>query len=304
MYNLNISASEYKDRIEQIRRERKQRLVVVMLTVFGDESADEKEQRVFAVSGIIGTQEEWDTLEIVWSDRTKGIPFHAAECEANRGPYKGNTHQENLRLYADLIKILVRTNMVGYAVVDDLKAHRKFFHNTPKFSPYHVGFQKVIIEFAKIGYLSIPQHKVKFTFDINSKTEASCGVLYDCLKKSRRWKLAEYITDEISFADRRSNIGIQAADLIAREAMKHADSVLMGSKGRRIRTSMYELCSSNKYNFELLDEDYFQECKSKLQGVQEEIGFNRNDYELWLTEKRLNDNLTNRYRYLLEIGGN
>ena len=128
------------------------------------------------------------------------------------------------------------------------RSNRKFFPDTPNSSPYHVGFQKVIIEFPKLGYLSIPQQKVKFTFDINSKTEGSCGVLYDCLRKSKKWKLTEYITDEISFADRRSYVGIQVADLIAREAMKHADSVLIGSKGRRTRTSMYELCSSNKYN--------------------------------------------------------
>ena len=252
----------------------------------------------------MGTQQEWDALNVIWNNRTNGKPFHAAACEAGQDDYKGLPHQENLKLYADLIKIIVRTNMVGFAVIDDLKVHKNSFPKTPNQAPYHVCFQKVIIEFAKIGYLSIPQQKVKFTFDINSKTQASCVFLYDCLKKSNQWKFAKYITDEISFTDRRSSVGIQAADLIAREAMKHADNVLMGSKGRRTRTSMYELHSSNKYNFELLGEDYFEECKRKLHDMPEESGYTRDAYERWRKKKCLNDNLTNRYRYLIETGRN
>ncbi len=56
-----------------------------MLSVFGDESADETQQRVFAVAGVIGSEGAWAELEAKWVTRNGGIPFHAADCESGHG---------------------------------------------------------------------------------------------------------------------------------------------------------------------------------------------------------------------------
>jgi hypothetical protein len=162
-----------------------------MLTVFGDESYDEKEQRVFAVSGIAGTQEEWDALTPLWLKRTGGKDFHAADCEAGRGIYKGIPHKENLNLYAALVQILTRTNMIGYAAVVDLKAHKEFFPDVVENVPYHICFNEVVTHFGEIAYLSQPQQKVKFTFDMNSRTRASSVALYEYLANTPDWEYAE-----------------------------------------------------------------------------------------------------------------
>jgi hypothetical protein len=74
--------------VEEIREARKKRLVAVMLAVSGDESHDDKKQRVFAVAGIMGTQEQWDTLTPIRLARTGGKVFHAADCEAGYGPFR------------------------------------------------------------------------------------------------------------------------------------------------------------------------------------------------------------------------
>lgn len=66
--------------VEEIREARKKRLVAAMLLVFGDESHDEKEQRIFSVAGIMGTQEEWELFEPEWLMLTKGKVFHAADA--------------------------------------------------------------------------------------------------------------------------------------------------------------------------------------------------------------------------------
>ncbi|MHC1729224.1 MAG: hypothetical protein AB9866_25040 [Syntrophobacteraceae bacterium] len=63
--------------VEEIREARKKRLILQMLTVYGDESADESSRRVFVVAGVVGTQAEWDNLEPLWLDHTGGIPFHS-----------------------------------------------------------------------------------------------------------------------------------------------------------------------------------------------------------------------------------
>ena len=53
----------------------------VMLVAFGDESADEKTERVFTVAALLGRQSEWNSLEVKWRDRLDGRIFHAADCE-------------------------------------------------------------------------------------------------------------------------------------------------------------------------------------------------------------------------------
>src|SRR2546425_12783756 len=53
----------------------------VTLKVFGDESADETRSRVFAVAGVIGSEAEWQLAMRDWLRRTRGMSFHANECE-------------------------------------------------------------------------------------------------------------------------------------------------------------------------------------------------------------------------------
>src|SRR5438270_628999 len=86
----------------------------VMASIFGDESADAHKQRVFAVSGLIGTDIQWDQLKAQWSERIGNVIFHATDCESDKGDFKDRPHQENLKLYEDLTKILVASEIRGY----------------------------------------------------------------------------------------------------------------------------------------------------------------------------------------------
>ena len=74
-----------------------------MILVYGDDSEDEKNERVVAVSGVVGTIPAWRALEREWVVRTAGIPFHANLCESDQGPYKDFPHAENKALYKDLV---------------------------------------------------------------------------------------------------------------------------------------------------------------------------------------------------------
>jgi hypothetical protein len=60
---------------------RQEHILAILINAFGDESADETAQRVFAVSCLIGTDKEWDNVKEAWIQRTGGKEFHAAECE-------------------------------------------------------------------------------------------------------------------------------------------------------------------------------------------------------------------------------
>jgi hypothetical protein len=102
-----------------------------MLTVFGDESADESKQRVFAVAGVVGPTEMWEALEPKWLSRTGGIPFHANDCDSDQGEYAETPHDENKALYRHLTTLLANSGLGGYGIVLDVSAQREVFPDAP-----------------------------------------------------------------------------------------------------------------------------------------------------------------------------
>jgi hypothetical protein len=98
-----------------------------MLLVYGDESMDETKQRVCAVAGIIGTEEQWNALAWKWARRTNGVPFHGNHCESDRGDYLGRPHWENQALYRDLAILLADSGLAGYGQSIDLIARKRDF---------------------------------------------------------------------------------------------------------------------------------------------------------------------------------
>src|SRR5437762_3770752 len=95
---------------------RRWELVIVTLKGFGDESADRHQERVFAVAAVFGTEDEWELGLREWLRRTRGLPFHATDCEAVFGPER----EASLRLYRDLTQILAKSHLVGFAVALNL----------------------------------------------------------------------------------------------------------------------------------------------------------------------------------------
>lgn len=107
------------------------RLVALMLFAFGDESADETKERVFAVAGVIGSEEQWESLEKKWGARCNGIPFHANDCDSNHGDFKVFSHQQNKDRYRDLTVLLTQSGLGGFGIALDLFAQKLIFPQAP-----------------------------------------------------------------------------------------------------------------------------------------------------------------------------
>jgi hypothetical protein len=275
--------------IDEIRQARKKRIVITMLTVFGDESADEKAQRVYTVAGIGGTEEEWDFLERVWLKRTGGKIFRPADCESDHGDYKEIPHEENQRLYLDIVNILARTKLMGYAASADLQALRDCFPGADEDAfPYFHCFSKVLQEFLGIGHVSIPQEKVKFSFHTNLKTKQSATDLYFYMLglPEDEWKFNPLLADEISFIGQEKTIGIQAACLFSREAMKHFDNFFVGPRKRPIRESMRVLLSTKRYRCFPFDRKKYEELKREVEDLEKRADVPNEDYTTWMKKHR------------------
>lgn len=255
-----------------------------MYSVFGDESYDEKRKRVFAVAGLLGTEDEWDALVQKWTKATKGEEFHANKWQTD------NRHKE----YAALTKLLAASNLIGMGAVMNLTEYRTIFDNAADdFLPYYICFIRVINMFGEMTSRLIPQGKVKFTFDQNLDVRYNAAAIYDHIARYPEWQGSGFLEDEISFSSRKSP-RIQATDLWAYEVMKHMDNTIISIDRRPTRLSLQALRTTKRFGFDMLDTGYFQGWKDyALKNPRS--GDER--YGAWLEKLKIDDNMTNRIRF-------
>lgn len=234
---------------------------VVLCAVFGDESHDESNQRVFAVAALFGSEDQWSALEAQWRARVGDRIFHAAACDSDAGEFATATHAENKALYKDLTQILSNSRIIGFGSAIDLAGWREFFPGVPEDIPYYRCFRNVVVQCGKWVQMAIPRGPVKFTFDSRRESNYNAGVLYDYLVNLPEWKDAEDF-DEISFGSRKS-IGIQAADLYTREVMKHLDNMI-GPVRRPMRRSMEALQNVHRFGGDFFMREHFQDFRRQF----------------------------------------
>jgi hypothetical protein len=260
--------------------------------VYGDESADEKKQRVFAVAGVIGTDAMWESLEARWSERTHGIPFHANNCDSDYGDYAKTPHGENKALYRDLTILLADSGLGGWGFVMDLAALRQVFPDAPDIA-YYRCFIEVLDAMRKCAINN--RETVKFTFDSRLESEHNAGMLYGMFREAPEWK--HYMFPEISFVCSREQPRVQAADLFARETMKTFDN-RFGPERRPVRKSWLALRETERFHIHAVSLAWFEDLKRKMTALQELMGMSRENYVAWLNQFSLIHNTTNMFRYV------
>ncbi len=269
----------------------------LMASVFGDESADETTQRVFAVAGLVGTDEQWDALIDKWLAATGGREFHAAEWESefatDPDPEK---HKANLRVYAQLSQLIAASGLCGWGVALDLAAYRDAFPHIDREFAYHKCFMETVDRLVRkaeeVGFSDL-----RFTFD-HRQGETNTGILYEWIMALPEWNESGILFDqEVSFTSRK-NPRIQVADLVARETMKHLDNMI-GPKKRPIRKSLEALATTNKrLQFDFLMRSYFEDMKGKLPEAGRQLwGVGETAYVDWLRKNNMQDNFNSRLRF-------
>lgn len=263
-----------------------------MYTAYGDESADETKQRVFAIGGLFGNATDWNGLRKKWRSRTGGSIFHATECDADQGAYADTDHRLNKKLYADLVSIIADSNLIGFGVAVSLPDYYELLAPLFDDDPYYLCFQTVIVHLATKCARCLPQDRIKFTFDRNTQIEHNASALYDRMINSRvSSEFKTLVDDEVAFATRKT-IGIQTADIIARETMKLLDN-RYGPISRPTRRSTQVLQASHRITFRLYTRAW---CERVIRDSRE-YQFPKKECYDWLERRRLNDTLANRLRY-------
>ena len=268
-----------------------------MYIVYGDESHDPNQQRVYAVTGVIGGQADWDAVESRWLKVTGGKTIHAADLESDRGDFKNIPHEDNLQLYRSLVTILADSPLMGYSAVIDLVAYKIFFPDVVENVPYVHCFRRVLEHFGKLAHVLIPQDKIQFKFHTNIKTQFTASELFYEYRKLASQDYDQYF-DEIEFISMEST-GIQIADLYVRETMKHGFKHFNGDHS--FRGSFKRLIDTKRFKADYFEKEYWEDYRNKLPEIEKTAGITRDDYMKWLKEKGLADNSVNRTSFVAYI---
>lgn len=291
------------DAVENYRRERirsEQRELTLMLIAYGDDSADERQERVFAAGAVVARREEWDDILPTWlKQNPMERPFHAKNCDSDRGDFKGRTHEENKQLYFDNVHLFVKSRrLFGAGVAISVRDYWDLFPFAPedRFWPYYMCFAGVLASICRIAQLSIPPERIKVTFD-NDPAKKIDSRIYEFVAK-QPGSLAACLDDGMDFRNHRTQAELQVADLIARETMKDLDNRI-GPKRRWPRQSLIELKRSKRFDTVLYDRQKLEEHKAiadKLHANPENSSVFRN----WLDTNGIKDSVHTRLRFIVE----
>jgi len=269
------------------------------LRVFGDESFDEKEQRVAAVAGLIGTEKQWNSLVDKWTTRTGGKEFHANECETEHAKKSDeDKHKNNLQLYADLMLIIATSGLRGVGIAVDLISFREHFPGTKNETGFYKCFADLINhcwEFATTESKQIEE----FTMDNREEKEYNASLIYQYYMQRPEWEKNNiFRTSKLSF-DTRQNPRIQAADLMARETMKFLDNNV-GPVRRTMRKSLEAFASGDGlFLFKEYEGPYFKGWREKMDELEKRGGMSMRDYARWLVATGQQDNWSNRFHFII-----
>jgi hypothetical protein len=268
------------------------RMVAVMILVYGDDSADKKRDRVAAVAAVFGSEEMWGWIEPQWIARNDGVPFHARDCESDRGDYRDIPHEKNKGLYKDLATMLAFSELIGLGIAIDLVAQRIVFPQAPDLA-YYKAFTEIMAFIKRIA--TRYKQPAKFVFDISTENEYNAGLLYDNFRSDDP-EMMQYFDAEISFVPAKYSPRVQIADLLAYEAMKALDNTL-GPKPRR-RRSWEALRATDRFEVFSFSEEWFKDLKRHLPELEQKVGFNQQDYTKWLNEKNRHHNTSNLFHFV------
>jgi hypothetical protein len=215
----------------------KERSLAVLknLTFCGDETGIDKESKICAVTGLIGTESMWRKFDDRWNKIIKGnnIPyFHANECEGGRKTFHGLDVMKRGNIVNRLVSLIAESplDVFGYAVV---KPHffawneddRRHFTNGHPENPYYLVLGHLFICSSHHADNFDKSEKIEYVFEQQQEFEDEAKRIFGELKAGPMWpnhvRLGDIHFPESTPENLEKYPGIQAADLIAYEMNRH-----------------------------------------------------------------------------------
>jgi hypothetical protein len=217
---------------------------MVVLTYKFDESY--KDARSLMVGGWIGEEEQWRTVQNQWGaaiayenqtlpENRKISRYHASEMNARDHEFQGWENERMVRLTKSLLEIVGKSGMTAVTCGVDLAAFLSIFphRDPPDYGvAYGMCMKQLMLKIAEAMEHWEPDYRVALVHDHGDWDKLAYDGFYQ-LVDDPKWEHRERfvsITPLSSYAD----IGLQAADLIAYEAMRQLDDTLWTGDDMRV----------------------------------------------------------------------
>jgi hypothetical protein len=261
---------------------------VVTLKAYGDESADATKSHVFAVAAVFGTEDEWSLAMRKWLMRTRGLPFHATDCEAEFvHDSDRERHQVNLNLYRDLTQILAGSSLVGFGFALNLKDYQGVFPGLPTEWAYFKAFADLVGAAARTAKTfndnsDGPNVRLEFTFDSRLESNGTAGAMYTLLASHPEWATAGILDTKIVFdSGACKSPRLEMGDLLARESMKEVERKITNDR-RLVRKSRQALEETSRFRFIERDRAFWSALKEAVE--KPESTALMNEFDQWLIQ--------------------
>jgi hypothetical protein len=218
------------------------RLFAMMVVSYNDESGDE---RVFAVSGLLGLLPDWVELGRLWEMKLNEhhLPeFHAANCEQKLEPFDSYMREQRDMFQREFYGLIAQSRVWGFCTAVWQSAYAARWPEFKGFRsgvegdfthPYFLAFQHNIEAMSlRLDREGAPRNEpIAFVFDQQKEYEGRAKQLYDSIKNSAGEQITyRHRLGSISFDSRFCQLQLQAADSWAYESRKHVGDVLVDGK--------------------------------------------------------------------------
>ncbi len=207
---------------------------VAMLWAYFDDSSDSKRQRICAAGGFFTVDSRWHKLDIAWRRATRELkePFRSTDCETGHGQFENWPKPKRDALMADLCELVKSFDLGAFGSAVSVPDYLKLFPEADLYDPYLLCLSMCFANVAEITELSnrviaenripLPAMNVHYWVEENPVTAGRETQIYHDIKAVKLWSSACRMQDMAHLG--KQVIGLQAADLIAREVFKFYDN--------------------------------------------------------------------------------
>jgi len=194
------------------------RQYAMILESYFDDSSDDKRENYRAYGGLIGSAEQWDAQLLGWNNATYGLeePVRSTDCEGGHGQFKGVDKAERDARMASMVDVIKTTKLGGFASIVPVRIYRQVFPNSRPNDPSLLALRQAIMNMAYIA--NNFQMDVQMWFELGNEN-ASITKAFESIMGYSSWTPAKRLRSLLF--DTKRCVGLQAADLVAREAFKH-----------------------------------------------------------------------------------
>lgn len=201
-----------------------------MLWAYLDDSSDDKRERFCAAGGFYTVDSRWKKLEADWRSITVGLeePFHSTDCECGHGQFARWAKPARDSLMAELCNIVRYHDLGAFGACVSVPEYKAVFPSAGKHDAYLFCLGLCFANIAVVNEISndiirrrgvpLGPQDVHFWVEESRDTAARATQVYKSLRSLASWRPSHRMAGIAHLG--KETIGLQTADLVAREVYK------------------------------------------------------------------------------------